>query len=82
MRLRLIGDNASYLAQRWLEHGMADNSGSEESVELYPKPNAPGADALYDSYLKCLRAEAKDVGVRLMLDDSTPLPCERSLRGG
>jgi hypothetical protein len=81
MRLRLIGDNASYLARRWLEHGMVDNSDDEESVELYPKPNAPGADALYDSYLNCLRAEARDVSVGLMLDDSTPLPCEKSLRG-
>ena len=82
MRLRLIGDNSRYLARRWLEHGMVDNPGDEESVELYPKPNVPGADALYDSYLKCLRAEARDVSVGLMLDDSTPLPCERSLRGG
>jgi hypothetical protein len=82
MRLRLIGDNSRYLARRWLEHGMVDNADDEESVELYPKPNAAGADALYDSYLKCLRAEAKDIGVGLMLDDSTPLPYERSLRGG
>ena len=82
MRVRLIGDNASYLARHWLEHGMVDNSVDEESVELYPKPNGPGADALYDAYLKCLQAEAREVSVGLMLDDSTPLPCERSLRGG
>jgi hypothetical protein len=82
MRLRLIGDNASYSARRWLEHGMVDTSDDEESVELYPKPNAPGADALYDSYLKRLRAEASDVSVGLMLDDSTPLPCERTVRAG
>jgi hypothetical protein len=82
MRLRLIGNNASYLARRWLEHGMVDNSDDEESVELYSKPNAPGADALYDSYLKRLWTEARDVGVELMLDDSTPLPNERGVRGG
>ena len=80
MRLRLVGDNARYLAGYWLEHAMADRSDDEESVELYPKPNSPGADALYDSYLKRLRAEARDVSVGLMLDDSTPLPCEKSLR--
>jgi|GraSoiStandDraft_44_1057316.scaffolds.fasta_scaffold475512_1 hypothetical protein len=73
MQLRLIGDNAKYLARRWLEHGMVDNSDDEESVELYPKPNSPGADALYDSYLKCLQAEARNVSVGLMLDNSTPL---------
>ena len=82
MRLRLVGDNARYLARSWLEQGMVDNSDEEESVELYPKPNSPGADALYDSYLKRLRAEARDVSVGLMLDDSTPLPYERSLREG
>jgi hypothetical protein len=82
MRIQLIGDNARYLAHRWLEQRMADNSDDEESVELYPKPNSFGADALYDSYLKRLRAEARDVSVGLMLDDSTPLLYERSLRGG
>jgi hypothetical protein len=82
MRLRLVGDNARYLARHWLEHGMVDNSDDEESVELYPKPNSPGADALYDSYLKRLRTEARDVGVGLMLDDQTPLPCETSMRSG
>jgi hypothetical protein len=80
MRVRLIGDNARYLARCWLEHGMVDNSDGEESVELYPKPNAPGADALYDPYLKSLRP--KDVSVGLMLDDSAPLPYDRSLRQG
>jgi hypothetical protein len=73
MRLRLIGDNAKYLARCWHEHGMVDNSDDEESVELYPKPNSPGADALYNSYLKRLQAEARDVSVGLMLDDSTRL---------
>jgi hypothetical protein len=70
MRLLLVGDNARYLAHRWVEHGMVDNSDDEESVELYPKP----ADALYDCYLKRLRAEAREVSVGLMLDGSTPLP--------
>ena len=73
MRLRLVGDNARYLVRRWQERGIIDNSDDEESVELYPKPNSPGADALYDSYLKRLRAEARDVGVGLMLDDNTRL---------
>jgi len=82
MRARLVGDNARYLARRWLELGMVENSIGEESVELYPKPNSAGADALYDSYLKRLRAEASDVSVGLMLDDSTPSPHERSLRAG
>ena len=82
MRLRLIGDNARYLLHRWLEHRMVDKSDDEESVELYTKPNSPGADALYDSYLKRLRAETRDVSVGLMLDDSTPLLYERSLREG
>jgi hypothetical protein len=61
---------------------MIDKSGDEESVELYPKPNSTDADALYDSYLQHLRTEPRNVGVGLMLDDSTPLPCEASLRGG
>ena len=74
MRLRLIGDNARYLARCWQEHGMVEKSDDEESVELYPKPNSPGADALYDSYLKRLRAEARNVSVGLMLDNNTPLP--------
>lgn len=82
MRLRLVGENARYLALRWVEEGMVDNSDDEEAVELYPKPNSPGADALYDCYLKRLRAEAREVSVGLMLDGSTPLPYERSLRGG
>jgi hypothetical protein len=82
MRLRLVGDNARYLARRWLAHRMVDTSDNEESVELYPKPNSPGADALYDCYLRRLRAEARDVSVGLMLDDSIPLLYERSLRGG
>lgn len=81
MRLRLVGDNASYLAHRWLEHGLVDKSDDEESVEVYPKPNSPGADALYDCYLKRLVAEASDVSVGLMLDDRTRLPCERNSRG-
>jgi hypothetical protein len=74
MRLRLVGDNARYLARSWQKHGMVDSSNDEEAVELYPKPNSPGADALYDSYLKRLRAEARDVGVGLTLDDNTRLP--------
>ena len=82
MRLRLVGDNARYLLHRWLEHRMVDYSDDEESVELHPKPNSPGADALYDCYLKRLRAEARDVSVGLMVDDSIPLPYERSLREG
>jgi hypothetical protein len=61
---------------------MVDYSHDEESVKLYPKPNSPGADALYDCYLKRLWAEARDVSVGLMLDDNTPLPYEGSLRGG
>ena len=36
MRLRLIGDNSRYLARRWLEHGMVDNSDDEESVNFTP----------------------------------------------
>ena len=82
MRLRLVGDNARYLAHHWVQDEMVDNSDDEESVELYLKPNSPGANALYDCYLKCLRAEAKDVSVGLMLEDNTPLRYERSLRGG
>ena len=80
MRLRLVGDNAGYLARHWHEHAMVEFSDDEECVELYPKPNSPGADALYDSYLSRLRAEARGVSVRLMLDDITPLPYERSSR--
>jgi hypothetical protein len=82
MRLRLVGDNARYLARCWVEHKLVNNSDDEESVELYPKPNSPGADALYDSYLKRLQAEARDVSVGSILDDSIPLPYERSLREG
>ena len=81
MRLRLVGDNAGYLAHRWLEHGLVDNSDDGQSVEVYPKPNSPGADALYDSYLKRLGTEASDVSVGLILDDSTPLPYQQGSRG-
>jgi hypothetical protein len=73
MRVRLVGDNARYLARRWLECYLVDSSYDEEGVEFYPKPNSPGADALYDSYLMRLRAEAKGVGVGLTLEDSTRL---------
>ena len=82
MRVRLVGDNARYLEQHWAENGMVEISEDEESVEVYPKPNSSGANALYDCYLKCMRAEAKAVSVWLMLEDSTPLTYERSLRGG
>jgi hypothetical protein len=60
--------------RRWVEHRLVDNSDDEDSVELYPMPDSPSADALYDSYLKRLRAEARDVSVGLMLDNSTLLP--------
>jgi hypothetical protein len=73
MRVRLVGDNARYLARRWYECRLVDTSDDEEGVEFYPKPNSPGADALYDSYLMRLRAEAKGVGVVLTLDDNTRL---------
>jgi hypothetical protein len=73
MRVRLVGDNARYLARYWYECRLVDTSDDEEGVEFYPKPNSPGADALYDSYLIRLRAEAKGVGVALTIDDNTPL---------
>ena len=73
MRVQLIGDNARYLAQRWRECHLVDGSDHELEVEFYPKPNSPGADALYDSYLMRLRAEAKGVGVVLTLDRNTRL---------
>jgi hypothetical protein len=69
MRVRLVGDNARYLAQRWRKCGMVNSSDDEDAVECYPKPNSPGADALYDSYLIRLRAEAKGVGVGFTLDE-------------
>jgi hypothetical protein len=73
MRVQLVGDNARYLAQRWRKCGMVDSSDDEDAVEFYPKPNSPGADALYDSYLMRLRAEASDVSVGLTLEDNTQL---------
>jgi hypothetical protein len=73
MRVRLVGDNARYLARRWHECRLVDSSDDEEGVEFYSKPNSPGADALYDSYLMRLGAEAKGVGVLLKLDDDTRL---------
>jgi hypothetical protein len=73
MQVRLVGDNASDLAQRWRKCGMVDSSDDENAVEFYPKPNSPGADALYDSYLKSLQAEARDVSVGLTLKDNTRL---------
>jgi hypothetical protein len=73
MGLRLAGDNARYLAQRWRECLRVDSADDEQEVELYPKPSLPGADALYDSYLMRLRAEAKGAGVGLTLDDNTRL---------
>ncbi len=73
MRVRLVGDNARYLARRWYECRLVDTSDDEEGVEFYPKPNSPGADALYDSYLMRLRAEAKGAGVVLTLGDNTRL---------
>jgi hypothetical protein len=73
MRVQLIGDNARYLARRSYECRLVDTSDDQEGVEFYSKPNSQGADALYDSYLKRLRAEAKAVGVVLALDDNTRL---------
>jgi hypothetical protein len=73
MRIQLIGDNARYLARRWHECHLVDSSDDEQEVEFYSKPNSPGADALYDSYLMRLQAEAKGVGVVLALDDNTLL---------
>jgi hypothetical protein len=73
MRVRLVGDNASYLVRRWHECRLVDRADDERTVEFYPKPNSPGADALYDSYLLRLQAEAKGVGVRLTLEDNTRL---------
>jgi len=73
MRVLLVGDNARYLARRWYECRLVDTSDDEEGVEFYPKPNSPGADALYDSYLMRLRAEVKGVGVVLTLSDKARL---------
>jgi NADPH-dependent 2,4-dienoyl-CoA reductase/sulfur reductase-like enzyme len=73
MRVQLIGDNARYLARHWYECRLVDTSDGTDGVDFYPKPNSPGADALYDSYLMRLRAEAKAVGVVLTLDDNTRL---------
>jgi hypothetical protein len=56
MRVRLIGENARYLARSWHKHGMVDHSDDEETVELYPKLNSLGGDALYESYLSPGRA--------------------------
>jgi hypothetical protein len=73
MRVRLIGDNARFLARRWYECRLVDSSDGEKEVEFYPKPNSLGADAIYDCYLKRLRAEANGVGVLLTFDDDVQL---------
>jgi hypothetical protein len=73
MRVRLVGDNARYLTRHWCECRLVDASDDEQGVEFYPRPNSPGADALYDSYLMRLCAEAKGVGVVLTLDDNARL---------
>jgi hypothetical protein len=73
MRAQLVGDNAGFLARRWHECHLIDSSDDEREVEFYSKPNSPGADALYDSYLMRLQAEAKGVGVVLAVDDNTRL---------
>jgi hypothetical protein len=73
MRLKLVGDNAGYLAKRWRECRLVDISDDEQEVELYPKPDTTGADALYDAYLMRLRQEARGVGVVLTLDGNTRL---------
>ena len=69
MRVQLVGDNARYLARLWQQRGLVDGSENETAVEFYPKPNSPGADALYDSYLLRLQAEANGVGVGMKLED-------------
>jgi hypothetical protein len=71
MRLTLIGDNAGYLAQRWRECRLVDISDDEQEVQLYPKPDMAGADALYDAYLMRLRQEARGVGVVVTLEGNT-----------
>jgi len=73
MQLRLIGENAGYLARHWQQCNLVDSSDDNQAVELYPKPNSPGADALYESYLMRLAKEAKGVGVALTLDNNTVL---------
>jgi hypothetical protein len=73
MRLKLVGDNAGYRAKRWCECQLVDISNNEQEVELYPKPDTAGADALYDAYLMRLRQEARGVGVALTLDGNTRL---------
>jgi hypothetical protein len=82
MRVRLVGDNARYLARHWREAALVESSDDEEIVEFYPKPNAPGADVLYDSYLMRLRTEARCVGVGLTLEDNTQILWERVWRSG
>jgi hypothetical protein len=82
MRVRLVGDNARYLARHWQASGFVESSDDEDIVECYPKPNAPGADVLYDSYLMRLGTEARGVGVGLTLEDNTQILWERVWRSG
>jgi hypothetical protein len=37
MRVRLVGDNARYLARHWREAALVESSDDEEIVEFYPK---------------------------------------------
>lgn len=70
MRLRLVGDNAGYLARCWQERGLVEGTlDGEPVVALHKKPGCVGAEALYSSYLMRLAAEAKGVGVALTLED-------------
>jgi hypothetical protein len=74
MWLRLVGDNAGYLARCWQERGPVKGSlDSEPVVEIYKKPNRAGGEALYSSYFMRLAAEAKGVGVALTLEDNSEL---------
>jgi hypothetical protein len=75
MWLRLVGDNAGYLAHCWDERGLVEGSlDGEPVVELHKKPSCAGGEALYSSYFMRLAAEAKSVGVALTLEDNSKLP--------
>jgi hypothetical protein len=74
MRLRLVGDNAGYLARCWQERGLVEGSlDGEPVVELHRKPSCAGGEALYSSYFMRLAAEAKGIGVALTLEDNSKL---------
>jgi hypothetical protein len=73
LKIRLIGPNASYLARRWFERGKVDWSDGTDLVQLHEKPDAPGAEAFWQAYLRDLAADGRGLSVDLRFENGSIL---------